>query len=96
MIKTQLQKDYEYSVKKYIQVFELKQDLSFEFWVSDDIGTIGNFSDFMINFEDIRYDIDTSQPKGNIIKWYDFTFELYSKEKKYINYKSYCMGLRKL
>lgn len=97
MKKTQLQTDFEYSVSKYIHAFELKQDLSFEFWIADRIGEVATFGDiFIFDFSDIRFDIDTDQPKDNILKWNDIQMDLHEKKKQTFNYSSWCMGLRKV
>jgi len=85
---------YEQAVNDYILEFCEKQGVDFDYWVQD----IAFFGDIMFNFDDIRHDIDTNQPKDNIINWYDATLEhctsLKEIEKKFINYNSWCMGLR--
>lgn len=78
-------------LKKYIELFEKKQELKFEFAVSDDLMGIINFGDVLyFNITDIVYDIDTNQPKGLIINW---LYDNLDSDKK-INFYSYSKGLR--
>lgn len=86
-----LKDEYEKNVKKYIDIFCRKQECYFEFWITDDVGGIACFGDVLIfSFMDIKHDIDTEQPAGQIIDWLHES--MYAE--KWINYKSYCMGLR--
>lgn len=90
-MKISLKNEYEKIVQKYIDIFCKKQDSYFEFWVRDDVGGIACFGDVLyFNFMDIKHDIDTKQPSGRIIDWLHESLD----SKKWINYKSYCMGLR--
>jgi len=60
-------------------------------WWLGDIGGVIEINDAYLNFDDIRLDIDTNQPKGNIFKWW---WENEYLEGKIINYQSYIKGLR--
>lgn len=82
-----LKKQFQAISQKYIQAFEKKQGMHFEFWVADRVGEIACFGDIFISLSDIRYDIDTDQPKGKILKWYDYRLE---DNDSSINYYNYC------
>ena len=88
-----LQKSYNRICSEYIKLFEKKQDLELDFWVSNDIGGVACFGDiYFFTFDDIKLDIDSNQPKGLIISYLEDSMEF--REMDQINYKSYCMGLR--
>lgn len=87
-----LKAKYERIVDAYIKEFEKKQDMELEHWVGDEVGGICSFGDVLFfSFDDIRLDIDTNQPKGQIIDWLYDTME---RNGGRINYKSWSMGLR--
>jgi len=75
----------------YIETFCRKQGLTFEYWVPDQVGQVAVCVDFYFNFHDIVWDVDSGQPEGLIIKWYD---ECLTNQKKTINYPSYSKGMR--
>jgi hypothetical protein len=85
-----LKDSYEKIVMRYIKIFCKKQGLEFDYWVGDRVGEIAAFGCiFYFNFENIRYDIDTDQPKGLIIDWLHHGLDG-SRQ----NYYSYSKGLR--
>jgi len=87
-----LKKQYEVIVDKYIKVFCKKQDFYLEYWVADEIGGTACFGDiYYFSFDDIRYDIDTEQPAELILNWINDSVQY---EDLKINYKSYSNGLR--
>ena len=87
-----MQEQYEFVVSEYVQQFCNKQDVSFEFWVADQIGGIACFGDILyFNFMDIVWDINSKQPKNQIIDW---IYESVDNPEKSINYFSYSKGLR--
>jgi len=95
-----LQDDYNKAVNNYVDVFCEKQDFQFDYWIADKIGEMGSFSDLYFDFHDIKYDIDTKQPKGKIIQWHDYNVDYNTDIKDTndyinINYSSYCMGARR-
>lgn len=91
-----LKRLYEDVVKIYVDEFSAKQELKFDFWVSDDVGGIAFLSDYSFNFSDIKYDIDNGCPKGLIISWYNDSVDYAMEDdaNKTINYHSYYKGLR--
>jgi hypothetical protein len=62
-----------------------------EGWVNNDVGGIVLCSDFYFNLHDIILDINSEQPKGQIIDWY---YENLDSPEKTINYYSYTKGIR--
>lgn len=87
----ELKKKLEDTINEYIKRFEEKQEMYFEFWVGDIVGEICVFGDHYFNFSDIRYDLETNQEVGEIIDWYWYAVD---QEKDYINYSSWCKGLK--
>lgn len=92
--------EYEKNCNAIVEIFAKKQDLEFDYWIGDEVGSIAVFNDhcYFFNLSDIIIDLETDQPKSLIMKWNDDGLEFnelidYSK-RKYINYKSYIMGLR--
>ena len=85
-----IKRQYEDACNEYVLAFCEKQDLYFEGWVGDTIGEIAICNDFYFNMSDIKLDIDTAQPIGNIIHWYYDNLE----SNNYINYCSYTKGLK--
>lgn len=81
---------YEAICNDYIQEFCKKQGLYFEDWVGDSVGEIANISSYYFYFSDIKYDIDTNQPAGQIIDWMDDQGQSETR----FNYFSYSLGLR--
>jgi len=85
-----LKKKYESVCNEYVKIFCEKNDLEFEGWVGDIVGGVAFCSDFVFNFHDIVWDVNSEQPKGTILNWYCENLE--SPEKS-INYYSYTKGL---
>lgn len=85
----ELEAKYNAAVRKYIEEFEKKQDVYFEFWVADRVGEVACFGDYFFNFDDIRFDIDSEIPKGEIVSWFDLSLDGDFK----VNYRTYCMNL---
>ena len=88
-----MKKRFEQLVQEYILAFCLKHDIDFDYWIGGDIGGIASFQngEVYLNFDDIRFDIDTNQPNELIICHYWDSIDNYPKE---INFKSYTEGLR--
>ena len=91
-----LKKDYTAIVNRYLAVFVAKQEIDFDYWIADDIGGVASFIEqYTFNFDDIRYDIDNNLKKGMILQWQDNYVDNHKDgDYDWINYKSYCMGLR--
>ena len=71
--------------------FAVSKGMTFDFWVADLVGDVAHFNGhYFFNFSDIVLDINTSQPKGAIMRWYDENLE----DMQTINYYSYTKGLR--
>lgn len=78
-------------VHEYIKAFEEKQNIDFDYWIEEN--EIAEFSSYPFNFSDIKYDIDNNISEGKIIEWHYDVLENY-KTLGFINYKSFCKGLR--
>lgn len=92
-----LQKDYYNICNEYIDAFIKKQSISFDGWVGNEVGGIASFAcQYFFNLSDIILDLNTKQPKGNILDWQssDVDFNMFNEKPQHINYKSYTMGLR--
>ena len=81
---------------EYIKLFCKKQDIectSF-YWVHECV-LASFFDEYFFNFDEIRHDLLTDQPKGQILEWQNHVLE-HVDEKDFvrINYTSYCKGLR--
>ena len=88
----ELKEHYEVVVSEYIRKFCNKQEVSFEFWVANEIGGVACFGDDLcFNFTDIVWDINSNQPKNQIIDW---IYESIDNPERSINYFSYSKGLR--
>ena len=77
----------------YIMRFCEKHDLNFDGWVGDRVGGTAEIGDMLLDFSDIRFDVDTEQVVGKIEKWWDYSYGLAMLEcPKTINYRSWCAG----
>lgn len=94
--KKTLAERYNEIIWKYIDLFSKKQELDFDGWVGDTTGGIAMFADYYFDFEEIRYDIDTNQEAGLIIRYHEESveFAIENDISTEINYKSYAAGLR--
>lgn len=89
--------NYDAVCNDIVTKFSNKQGLEFDGWVGDEIGGIAGFAtQYFFNISDIILDLKTKQPKGLIIEWQSevVDFNMLKDKPKYINYKSYTMGLR--
>jgi len=85
-----LKEELESIVSKIVDEFCKKNDLTFEFWVADDItGTACFDYDQFYNLSDICFDLFTNQPNFRISEWLQKSLDNNNFE---VNYQSYCMG----
>lgn len=92
-----LKTEYDIICNTFVEKFAKKHGLEFDGWIADEIGGIASFIDqYFFNLSDIILDLTTNQPKNSILKWHDdeVEYNMYFEEPRYINYKSYIMGLR--
>ena len=68
--KLSLKKRYEAVVEAYINEFCKKQNLVDGYWIGDRIGELYDVAYMCLDFQSIRFDMDTTQPEGRIIKYY--------------------------
>ena len=89
-----LKKKFDETISEIVKKFEKKQRV-----FSDDLDKPLEHIWFMeglmfLTLSDIIFDLETDQPKGQIIEW----FFNYERERmngiRFINYKSYSMGAR--
>lgn len=64
-------------------------------WIRDNAGGVLEVSDYFINFDDIRFDIDNEVPADQFFEWYDHDLNLAMKNrKKRVNYENWLKGVR--
>lgn len=86
-----LKKEYFNICAKIIENFEKKQNITFDGWVGDTVGSIADFYEgFYFNFDDIIYDLFNDIKPSTIIDWYE---ESFLNQSININYYSYCNGV---
>ena len=92
-LRQELKQQFENLVDQYLTLFCEKQGIEKKsnYWVGGCVGELIDINDAVISFDNIKIDIDTNQPKGNIFSWYWENEELNNKS---INYYSYTKGLR--
>lgn len=66
-----LKYEYELLCNRYIHRFSRKQELKKKGWVENKIGGVYEFeNNYLFNFNDIRWDIDTNQDVNLILNWF--------------------------
>lgn len=66
-----LQKQLYAAIKEIVKEFETKNDLIFEYWLTDDPTSIAYFGDEVyFSLSDICFDLFSKQPPKTIIKWF--------------------------
>lgn len=88
-------KNYETAANNLAKAFCKKQEMDFDGWVGDKIGTIAHCNDFTFDIADIVTDIQEDAPVGLIIDWYYDTVDAATNKEQWINYYSYVKGLRR-
>ncbi len=86
-----LLENYENCCNLLVLEFCKKQDLKFEFWIGDIVGSIAVCNDYYFDMESILIDLKFNQPKDQIFSWYNDNMD---SPLKSINYSSYIKGLR--
>lgn len=89
--------EYEAICNEIVEKFAKKQGYSEWYWIGDTIGGVADFNgSYTFTFDEIVLDMKTKQPKGFIQQWQNegLDFNRENTESKWINYKSYIMGLR--
>lgn len=89
-VSNELYKKLNDSIHEYVDLFCIKHNLYFEFWVADLTGTICCLSnEYYVNFEDIRLDLEKSADKHLFFEWYDKSLEQSMNKEPTINYYTY-------
>lgn len=86
---------YESICNKIVEQFAKKQGFDDWYWIN--MGGLVDFNGaYVFDLDDIIHDISLNKEKGFILKWQYETIEYQSNKNtnQYINYMSYCMGLR--
>ena len=85
----ELKEEYADIVNRYVDYFMKKQDIPCFDWVNDALGGVVLCSDFYIDFNDIKTDVDLNAPKGLIFDWHDKSYEASMEDKNFPNYTNY-------
>lgn len=76
-------------IMEYVALFEKKHEMQFDFWVGDDVGDVGMFGDFYVDFRTIRFDIENDIEESLFIRWYDESLLNHENGKTVLNYETY-------
>lgn len=91
-----LKDDFEKAANAYLKAFCEKQCFDYEdakeSWAADDVGGVACCGDFYFSLDEIRTDIDSDAPVGEIIKWYDYHTEMAYLSLPLMNYRSWLNG----
>jgi len=85
-----LKEQFEQIADLYVEAFRKKQGSSLGYWVGDRVGEIYDVSDCFINYDDVRFDIDSNQPQGKIFIWYWEQVDCHMANTPTINFENYC------
>lgn len=88
---------YSQCCDEYIKLFCEKQEIDYENFEWLHTNETATFNDeYFFSIEEIIYDINTEQPKHNILEWQDYIVKhtLDNNKLPTINYRSYCIGAR--
>ena len=88
-LRERLKRDYDKAIEAYITHFCIKQDLDFEYWAGDEVGTVAFFGDVILDFQQIKYDIDECVEAGKIIIYFWYSLETSEKAENVMNYKNW-------
>ena len=83
----ELKERYDQIISEYVRLFEEKQEVYTEGWIGDEVGgllVVVRVIDYMIDFLDIKYDIDNNIEKGLIFEWMENMLQ-----GNRINYRTY-------
>lgn len=85
---------YEKISNKFVQLFCNKQKLDFDGWIGNEVGGIAGFvSQYFFDLSDIRLDLTTDQPVGQILDWQNENVNIINPSQR-IDYKSYISKLK--
>ena len=68
-----LKREYHRVVIGYIEAFEEKSDMLFDFWVGDRFGGVAVFGDYTIDFNNIRLIVDLDLDIDLFYEWWDYS-----------------------
>ena len=95
IVRRGLKKAYEEAVEDYVKVFMKKQNIACFDWVKDDVGGVIECSDYFVNFDDMKTDIDLNAPVGLYFEYYDKAMTAAMENKKFPNYENYIKSRKK-
>lgn len=94
-----IQQQYEAICTKYVQAFLIKHEfhengILFDWEWQDRPGCTVFVSDYYLDFDDIRTDIDEEAPEDMFFEWCDYSLNKTIDNVPYANYKNYLKGAR--
>lgn len=95
--KQALKADYEKAVTAYTNAFCKQMEMSFGYWIGDEVGGLADFNDyFVIDFMDVKHCVDEDVTRTTFIEWYEYCAEVSSLEigATIPNLNSWLMGFR--
>ena len=100
MTTTELKKQYEDTVNRYLKAFCVKHNLNYDEamngWVANEVGGTVYISDYYIDFDDILRDINENIAERVFFDYYDYCMEAAHCGFTAPNYKSWLKGCPRL
>lgn len=100
MEKRNLKDEFEKIANAYLEAFCKKHGLNYEEakcgWVANEVGDVVCVSEYYINFDEIRLDIDKDVDKDEYYKYYDYCVEAAEYGCTVPNYRSWLAGCPRL
>lgn len=77
--------------KKHVDVIGQIRSSIDNVWIGNHYGEYAFLNDYIVDFNDIRYDIDYNVPKEKYFQWREKKDEADRNHRKFLNYESFCL-----